>query len=41
MTAPAVASATSGGGKVNLLETLIRLQSQLLPAAGSSASSIA
>lgn len=38
MNAPAAASS---GGKVNLLETLIRLQSQLLPAAGSSLSSIA
>ena len=38
MTAP---PAQSNGGKVNVLETLIRLQSQLLPAAGSSLSAIA
>src|SRR5664279_1898182 len=42
MNAPAAASSgVTSGGKVNLLETLIRLQSQLLPAAGSSLSSIA
>jgi hypothetical protein len=38
MIAPA---AQSSGGKVNMLGTLIRLQSQLLPAAGSSLSAIA
>jgi len=38
MTAPA---AQSNGGKANVLEALIRLQSQLLPAAGSSLSAIA
>jgi hypothetical protein len=38
MTGPAAAS---NGGKANVLETLIRLQSQLLPAAGSSVSAIA